>query len=243
MTSFTPWGVPLTTWKAILDPTAPGGNYTVVAECTAGCDAASTPPINISNVAFGDVWCVVPPRAKCMNVFRKEGGNGGIVGNNNSNHNHRHKNAQQLRLRQRKGTAPGRATCGSPSTTPSLATTPWRPSRPASTTTSGSWRVVAATPPRAGTPCRRPVAAPCSGRALRCVGGCFVCVACVYVCGSGPRRVCVAACSCGVLAFVQARLGPLMQSSLSWSLWRRRCRRYHRRHRRRALPRAVTTRG
>ena len=58
MASFTPWGVPLTTWKALLDPMAPGGNYTVVADCTAGCDAATTHPVNISNVAFGDVWCV-----------------------------------------------------------------------------------------------------------------------------------------------------------------------------------------
>lgn len=55
MATFTPFAYPLPTWKALLRPTAAGGNYTITAVCT-GCANASQPPLALINVAFGDVW-------------------------------------------------------------------------------------------------------------------------------------------------------------------------------------------
>lgn len=40
-------------WKALLHPTAAGGNYTIVATASCSSEQVST---NITNVAFGDVW-------------------------------------------------------------------------------------------------------------------------------------------------------------------------------------------
>lgn len=54
MNSFTPWGVPLYTWKALLKPTKAGGNYTITATCT-GC-GNGTSVISVTNVTFGDFW-------------------------------------------------------------------------------------------------------------------------------------------------------------------------------------------
>ena len=44
---------PVPAWKALLQPTKAGGDYTITATCT-GCSGNST--ISISNVAFGDMW-------------------------------------------------------------------------------------------------------------------------------------------------------------------------------------------
>ena len=53
MDPFNPWNEPLATWKVILDPMEPGGNYTINAECISGSDAGT---VMITNVTFGDVW-------------------------------------------------------------------------------------------------------------------------------------------------------------------------------------------
>jgi hypothetical protein len=47
---------PFQTWKAYLKPTPAGGNYTIAAACTGCTQDGSFSQINISNVAFGDVW-------------------------------------------------------------------------------------------------------------------------------------------------------------------------------------------
>jgi hypothetical protein len=39
-------------WKALLEPTTAGGNYTITARCVARCEGE----IAISEVTFGDVW-------------------------------------------------------------------------------------------------------------------------------------------------------------------------------------------
>lgn len=56
MNSFTPFGVPLPTFKALLPPMQPGGNFTIIATCE-GCNS-SVPSLNITlnSVTFGDVW-------------------------------------------------------------------------------------------------------------------------------------------------------------------------------------------
>ena len=41
-------------WKALLHPTAAGGDYVISATC-AGCDDANT-TITMSNITFGDMW-------------------------------------------------------------------------------------------------------------------------------------------------------------------------------------------
>ena len=43
-------------WKALLKPTAAGGNYTIFAECTGCTGTGEYSNATISNVAFGDVW-------------------------------------------------------------------------------------------------------------------------------------------------------------------------------------------
>jgi len=43
-------------WKALLNPTAAGGDTTITAECVAGCDGTANVVAAISNVAHGDVW-------------------------------------------------------------------------------------------------------------------------------------------------------------------------------------------
>ena len=53
MATFTPFTVPLPTWKALLQPAPAGGNYTITAVCT-GC--ASNATLTISNAIFGDIW-------------------------------------------------------------------------------------------------------------------------------------------------------------------------------------------
>ena len=53
MDTFTPYAVPLPTWKAMLQPTPAGGNYTISAVCT-GCISNET--LAIENVVFGDIW-------------------------------------------------------------------------------------------------------------------------------------------------------------------------------------------
>lgn len=47
---------PFQTWKAYLNPTKAGGNYTISAVCAGCTEDGSFSNINISNVAFGDVW-------------------------------------------------------------------------------------------------------------------------------------------------------------------------------------------
>lgn len=49
-------GGPHMTWKAFLKPTAAGGNFTIAAACTGCTEDGSFSSVNISNVAFGDVW-------------------------------------------------------------------------------------------------------------------------------------------------------------------------------------------
>ena len=56
MTPFNPWNSYQTSWKALLRPMSPGGNYTIQANCT-GCDANHS-SISITNVTFGDVGCM-----------------------------------------------------------------------------------------------------------------------------------------------------------------------------------------
>jgi len=53
MDTFTPFPFTLPTWKALLPPTAAGGNYTITAVCT-GC--VSQTPIALTSTTFGDVW-------------------------------------------------------------------------------------------------------------------------------------------------------------------------------------------
>lgn len=53
MEPFTPWGVPLPSWKALLPAMPAGGDFIVAASCT-GCNGSA--PINVTNVTFGDVW-------------------------------------------------------------------------------------------------------------------------------------------------------------------------------------------
>ena len=53
MATFTPFSTPLPTWKALLQPTVAGGNYTITAVCT-GCN--STSPLELNDVIFGDIW-------------------------------------------------------------------------------------------------------------------------------------------------------------------------------------------
>jgi hypothetical protein len=54
-----PWNYegPFVSWKAVLQPAATGGNYTILAECS-DCDgiAREFTRANITNVTFGDVW-------------------------------------------------------------------------------------------------------------------------------------------------------------------------------------------
>jgi hypothetical protein len=50
MHTFTPFTHPLPTWKALLQPTPAGGNYTITAVCT-GCVSNAT--LTISNAIFG----------------------------------------------------------------------------------------------------------------------------------------------------------------------------------------------
>eukprot|EP00039_Didymoeca_costata_P023336 m.6756 g.6756 ORF g.6756 m.6756 type:complete len:756 (+) comp3578_c0_seq2:14-2281(+) len=50
---YNPWNEPLPMWKAFLNPTQAGGNYTIMVTCQ-GCQDATT--ISITNVTFGDVW-------------------------------------------------------------------------------------------------------------------------------------------------------------------------------------------
>jgi hypothetical protein len=54
MRTFTPFNYSLPTWKALLQPTVAGGNYTITAVCT-GCSASAAPLI-MTDVTFGDVW-------------------------------------------------------------------------------------------------------------------------------------------------------------------------------------------
>jgi Carbohydrate esterase, sialic acid-specific acetylesterase len=54
MLPFNPWNSYLATWKFLLPPQRPGGNYTITATCMAGKDMHSTSVI--TNVTFGDVW-------------------------------------------------------------------------------------------------------------------------------------------------------------------------------------------
>jgi hypothetical protein len=54
MATFTPFSYPLPTWKALLQPTPAGGNYTITAVCT-GC-ASNTTTLTLSNAVFGDIW-------------------------------------------------------------------------------------------------------------------------------------------------------------------------------------------
>lgn len=54
MDTFTPFPGPLPSWKALLRPTPPGGDYTISAVCT-GC-GSSTQTLTIVNITFGDVW-------------------------------------------------------------------------------------------------------------------------------------------------------------------------------------------
>lgn len=49
-------GGPHQTWKAFLKPTPAGGNYTISAHCTGCTESGTYSDINITNVAFGDVW-------------------------------------------------------------------------------------------------------------------------------------------------------------------------------------------
>jgi hypothetical protein len=50
---FNPWCEPLSTWKALLKPAPPGGNYTITASCT-GCTGETT--ATLTSATFGDVW-------------------------------------------------------------------------------------------------------------------------------------------------------------------------------------------
>jgi hypothetical protein len=54
VTAFAPTTAYAVSWKAFLKPTQAGGTFTVIAKCTAGCVGSA----NISDVTFGDVWCV-----------------------------------------------------------------------------------------------------------------------------------------------------------------------------------------
>lgn len=53
MATFTPFTTPLPSWKALLQPTPAGGNYTITAECT-GCSATAS--LSLTDVTFGDIW-------------------------------------------------------------------------------------------------------------------------------------------------------------------------------------------
>ncbi|CAB9525804.1 Sialate O-acetylesterase [Seminavis robusta] len=53
MNPYNPWNAPLGTWKFLLPPQNPGGNYTITATCIGGEDKNVT---SLSNVAFGDMW-------------------------------------------------------------------------------------------------------------------------------------------------------------------------------------------
>ena len=55
MSSFTPFGVPLPTWKAVLPAMEAGGDYEILAVCS-GCDAAGNNTLLLTNVTFGDVF-------------------------------------------------------------------------------------------------------------------------------------------------------------------------------------------
>eukprot|EP00051_Salpingoeca_urceolata_P018667 m.264243 g.264243 ORF g.264243 m.264243 type:complete len:778 (+) comp19248_c1_seq11:1238-3571(+) len=55
MEPFTPWGVPLFTWKALLRPSTAGGNYTITVDCI-GCGSNGSSTVSITNVTFGDFW-------------------------------------------------------------------------------------------------------------------------------------------------------------------------------------------
>ena len=55
MDTFTPFGEPLPTWKALLPPMGAGGNYDVVATCTGRCGAGPSTLV-LNNVTFGDVF-------------------------------------------------------------------------------------------------------------------------------------------------------------------------------------------
>jgi hypothetical protein len=56
MQPFTAWPEPLPSWKALLPPMPPGGDYFIVATCTSGCAGNGNFTISITNVTFGDVW-------------------------------------------------------------------------------------------------------------------------------------------------------------------------------------------
>jgi hypothetical protein len=55
MKSFTPFGKPLSSWKALLKPMPAGGDFIITAQCL-GCSANSSSRLTLSNVTFGDVW-------------------------------------------------------------------------------------------------------------------------------------------------------------------------------------------
>jgi hypothetical protein len=55
MQPFTPFGQPLPTWKALLPPMPPGGDFEVVATCAGPCGGGSGTLV-LTNVTFGDVF-------------------------------------------------------------------------------------------------------------------------------------------------------------------------------------------
>lgn len=96
------------TWKALLHPTAAGGDYTITAKCT-GCTNTST--ATLAHVTFGDMWyCSGKPTA--------------------------HPPARHPGPESSSTTPQARATCGSRCCTRSRATRPWQRSSRASTRTS-----------------------------------------------------------------------------------------------------------
>ena len=57
---------PLFAWKALLRPTAAGGNYTLFAQCTGCTGTGEYSNATITNVTFGDVWhCSGQSNSKC----------------------------------------------------------------------------------------------------------------------------------------------------------------------------------
>jgi hypothetical protein len=65
MDSFTPWGIPLPSWKALLPPMPPGGDYVIQVSCT---DCGNVTMINITNVTFGDVWYCSGASFRCAHA-------------------------------------------------------------------------------------------------------------------------------------------------------------------------------
>ena len=64
MNPFNPWNKPLPTWKVLLPPQRPGGNYTVEVTCLTTTNTKSSSmimkegidPLTITNLTYGDVW-------------------------------------------------------------------------------------------------------------------------------------------------------------------------------------------